>query len=121
MWIKYLTIAVVCLIATSVYARTPTTRSSTTAHTPVTSIEEITPDTGKMGQEGCLGRLMLQIQSSHTTRNFLVVPKRGRWRSFERRYPGLTIQSDASAGRGVPVIVVSDLKQAEMVKNSFSL
>ena len=114
MWIKILTI-IACLIATSVYAQRPQpTRAPATVPTIVTE-EPI--DTSVIGQEGCLGRLALQIQSSNTTRNFLVVPKRGHRRSFESRYPGLKIQSSDGSGRGVPVTVVNDVKEAEMVRN----
>ena len=114
MWIKILT-TVACLIATSVYAQhTPPTSGPTTV--PTIATEELT-DTSVIGQEGCLGRLALQIQSSNTTRNFLVVLKRGRRRSFESRFPGVIIQSSDGSGRGVPVTVVNDVKEAEMVRN----
>ena len=121
---KHLAI-VVCFIAGAVYAlRTPPTRAPTQ---PTSLISESTPSTPSgdpvTGQEGCISRILngVGIQSANVTRNYLVVTKRGRSRSFFNRHPEITsplIQSDDSGRAPLPVTVVDNYRTAETVRNN---
>ena len=124
MWMKHLTI-VVCLMAGAVHAqRTQPTREPSQA----TLISESTPSTTPSGdpvtgQEGCISRILngVGIQSANVTRNYLVVTKRGRRRSFFNRHPEITsplIQSDDSGRAPLPVTVVDNYRTAEIVRNN---
>ena len=125
MWITRLAIAA-CLLAVTVYAqRTQPPRTSTT---PTSLISQATPPPSPspdtIGQEGCISRILsgVSIQSANNT-GYLVTMKRGRRRSFEKRYPGVgspVIQAGES-GRTLPVTVVNDAQTAAMVSNKSSL
>lgn len=115
MWMKHLTIVAVCLLATTVYGqRTRPTRKPTTEPSLITTEDSTSTPAPVSGQGGCLSNLV-GIQSSQ---NYLVVTKRGRRRSFERRHPGVgstIIQSDGS-GRELPVTIVDNSQVANMVR-----
>ena len=121
---KHLTIVVCFIAAGTAYAqRTQSTRAPTQ---PTSLISESTPSTTSSdpatGQEGCVSRFLngVGIQSANVTRNYLVLLKRGRSRSFFNRHPEITsplIQSDHFGRVLLPVIVVDNYRTAETVRN----
>ena len=115
-------------MAASVYAqRLQPTRTPSTPRSTPTSLITDSPTTQApatqspvSGQEGCISRVLssVAIQSTNTTRNYIVVTKRGRRRSFEKRHPDVGTPIIQSDGRGaLPVTIVNDLQTAEMVRN----